>query len=103
MLGLGCENSSIEVLKSYIGEYDPQRVRFLVTQECVDEIAEGLKIVRELCDYASSFQREPISCRELIVGLKCGGSDGLSGITANPTVGVFSDLLIARGGDNHPD
>lgn len=98
VLGLGCENSSIEVLKSYIGEYDPQRVRFLVTQECVDEIAEGLKIVRELCDYASSFQREPISCRELIVGLKCGGSDGLSGITANPTVGVFSDLLIARGG-----
>lgn len=98
VLGLGCENSSIEVLKSYIGEYDPQRVRFLVTQECVDETAEGLKIVRELCDYASSFQREPISCRELIVGLKCGGSDGLSGITANPTVGVFSDLLIARGG-----
>ena len=98
VLGLGCENSSIEVLKSYIGEYDPQRVRFLVTQECVDEIAEGLKIERELCDYASSFQREPISCRELIVGLKCGGSDGLSGITANPTVGVFSNLLIARGG-----
>lgn len=98
VLGLGCENSNITELKKYIGPYDKQRVRFLTAQECEDEIAEGLKIIRELISYASGFNREPISSRELIVGMKCGGSDGLSGITANPTVGAFSDLLISRGG-----
>ena len=95
VLGLGCENSNIDVMKNYIGEYDPERVRFLVAQECEDEIATGTEIVRELIDYASQFHREPISCSELVIGMKCGGSDGLSGITANPTVGGFSDHLIA--------
>lgn len=98
VLGLGCENSNISELKKYIGDYDENRVKFLTAQECEDEIAEGLALVEELCTYASAFQREPISCSELIIGMKCGGSDGLSGITANPTVGVFSDLLIAHGG-----
>ncbi len=54
--------------------------------------------MKELTDYAGVFTRGPIPCSELIVGMKCGGSDGLSGITANPTVGAFSDLLIASGG-----
>lgn len=98
VLGLGCENSNIEELKKYIGNYDPKRVRFLVAQECEDEIAEALKIIEELVAYASQFHREPISVSELIIGMKCGGSDGLSGITANPVVGGFSDRLIARGG-----
>lgn len=98
VLGLGCENSNIEELKKYIGSYDPQRVRFLTAQESEDEICDGLAMIRELADYAGSFSREPISCRELVIGMKCGGSDGLSGITANPTVGGFSDLLISKGG-----
>lgn len=98
VLGLGCENSSIEELKKYIGSYDPSRVRFLVAQECEDEIQEGLSIVEEMAVYAGRFKREPISCSELVVGLKCGGSDGLSGITANPVVGLFSDILISMGG-----
>ncbi|MCR4587756.1 MAG: altronate dehydratase family protein, partial [Lachnospiraceae bacterium] len=98
VMGLGCENSNIEVLKDYIGEYDPQRVRFLVSQEVEDELEEGCRIVEELAEYVKGFQREPISCRELIIGMKCGGSDGLSGITANPTVGAFSDMLISKGG-----
>lgn len=98
VLGLGCENSNIDVLKSYIGNYDPNRVRFLVAQECENEIAEALQIIKELISYASSFKREPIDCSELIIGMKCGGSDGLSGITANPVVGAFSDLLISKGG-----
>ena len=98
VLGLGCENSNIEELKKYIGSYDPQRVRFLTAQESEDEIRDGLAMIRELEDYAGSFRREPISCRELVIGMKCGGSDGLSGITANPTVGGFSDLLISKGG-----
>lgn len=98
VLGLGCENSNIQELKKYIGPYDPDRVRFLAAQDCEDEIAEALGMVEELSEYAGSFCREPISCSELIIGMKCGGSDGLSGITANPTVGGFSDLLISKGG-----
>lgn len=98
VLGLGCENSNIDELKKYIGPYDENRVRFLVSQESDDEIADALAIVQELIDYAGGMKREPISCSELIIGMKCGGSDGLSGITANPTVGAFSDLLISKGG-----
>lgn len=98
VLGLGCENSNIDELKKYIGDYDAKRVRFLVAQESDDEISEGLAIIEDLSHYVSEFAREPISCNELIIGMKCGGSDGLSGITANPTVGAFSDLLISKGG-----
>ena len=98
VLGLGCENSNIDELKKFIGDYDPERVRFLVAQECENEISDGIETVKELISYASSFKREPISASELVIGMKCGGSDGLSGITANPTVGAFSDKLISMGG-----
>lgn len=98
VLGLGCENSNIDELKKYIGEYDKKRVRFLVSQECEDEVEEALHIIEELAEYAGEAKREPIPCSELIVGMKCGGSDGLSGITANPVVGAFSDMLISKGG-----
>ena len=98
VLGLGCENSNIEVLKPYIGEYDENRVKFLVAQECEDEIAESVEIIKGLIDYAAGFERESISASKLIIGMKCGGSDGLSGITANPLVGRFSDMLISKGG-----
>ncbi len=98
VLGLGCENSNIEVLMSYIGEYDENRVKFLVSQDCQDEIACSLELVKELIEYAGKCTREPVSVSKLVIGMKCGGSDGLSGITANPLVGRFSDLLISRGG-----
>ncbi len=98
VLGLGCENSNIDVLKNYIGDYDENRVRFLVAQECEDEIAEAVEVVKELIEYASDFRREPVSVSRLVIGMKCGGSDGLSGITANPLVGRFSDTLISKGG-----
>lgn len=98
VLGLGCENSNIDVLKPYIGEYDENRVKFLVAQEHEDEITDSVEIIKELAKYAGSFKREPISVSKLIIGMKCGGSDGLSGITANPLVGRFSDLLISKGG-----
>lgn len=98
VLGLGCENSNIEELKKYIGNYDENRVKFLVSQEVDDEIRVSLELIKELVEYAGSARREPVSCSELIIGMKCGGSDGLSGITANPTVGAFSDLLISKGG-----
>ena len=98
VLGLGCENSNIDELKMFIGDYDSQRVRFLVAQECEDEIHDGVEIIKELISYASAFKREPISAAKLVIGMKCGGSDGLSGITANPAVGAFSDKLISMGG-----
>ena len=98
VLGLGCENSNIPVLKDYIGEYDDQRVKFLQCQDVEDEQEEAMKLLEELATYADAFSREPIDASELIIGMKCGGSDGLSGITANPTVGAFSDILISKGG-----
>lgn len=98
LLGLGCENSHVDILKEYIGEIDPKRIRYMVCQQEKDEFARGLELLEELSDYAKSFEREPCDSSELVVGLKCGGSDGLSGITANPLVGYFSDYLIARGG-----
>ena len=98
VLGLGCENSNIDVLKPYIGDYDENRVKFLVAQDCEDEVWDGIDLIKELAEYAASFQREPVSVSKLIIGMKCGGSDGLSGITANPLVGRFSDRLISRGG-----
>lgn len=98
VLGLGCENSGIEELKKYIGPYEEKRVKFLSAQDCEDEVAQGLELVKELIEYASGFVREPVHVKDLVIGMKCGGSDGLSGITANPAVGGFSDLLIAKGG-----
>lgn len=98
VLGLGCENSNIDVLKGYMGDIDNDRIKFLVSQEVEDEIAAGVEIVKGLAEYAAQFKREPISVSKLIVGMKCGGSDGLSGITANPTVGRFSDILVSKKG-----
>jgi altronate hydrolase len=98
VLGLGCENSNIDVLKGYLGDIDTDRVKFLVSQESDDEIADGVEIVKGLVEYASQFKREPISVSKLVIGMKCGGSDGFSGITANPTVGRFSDILISKKG-----
>lgn len=98
VLGLGCENSGIPVLKEYLGAYDESRVRFLVCQEVEDEMAEGERLLGELIEKAASCERERVDASKLIVGMKCGGSDGFSGITANPLVGRFSDLLISAGG-----
>lgn len=98
VLGLGCENSRIEVLKDYIGEVNPDRVKFLQVQDVENEQEVAAEIMEELMAYAANFKREKVNAKELIIGMKCGGSDGLSGITANPTVGLFSDMLVAKGG-----
>jgi len=98
ILSLGCENLTIEQFKEELGEWDDRRVKFLVCQEEEDELLKGAELLKELSDYASGFERKPIPADKLIVGMKCGGSDGLSGITANPAVGNFSDKLISLGG-----
>ena len=98
VLGLGCENLTMEQFKEELGEWDDQRVKFLVCQDVADEHEAGSALLQQLAEYAGQFRREAIPASELVVGMKCGGSDGLSGITANPTVGRFSDLLTSMGG-----
>ena len=98
VLGLGCENNNIAVFKEVLGEYNPKRVKFLNTQDVDDDIEAGVALIRELQAYADTFPRVKVPVAKLRVGLKCGGSDGYSGITANPLVGRFSDKLIAHGG-----
>ena len=98
VLGLGCENNNMPDFIKSLGEYDENRVKFLVSQEVSDEVEEGVKILKELYENMKNDKRETLPLSELKVGLKCGGSDGFSGITANPLVGKFSDYLIAQGG-----
>ncbi len=98
VVGLGCENNNIDLFKETLGEINEKRVKFLNCQSVSNEIEEGIKLVNELKEYASTFKREEIPVTELKIGLKCGGSDGLSGITANPLVGEVSDILISMGG-----
>lgn len=98
VVGLGCENCNIPVLKEYIGEYDSERVQFLICQETEDEIETALSQIEKLLCAAEKDVREKCSAADLVIGMKCGGSDGLSGITANPLVGRLSDLVIEQGG-----
>ena len=98
VLHLGCENLQHDQFVEELGEYDHDRVKFLTCQDVEDEFAAARDILKELAAYAGQFERQPIPVSELVVGMKCGGSDGFSGITANPLVGLFSDWLIAQGG-----
>jgi len=98
VLGLGCENNNIDVFKKHLGSWDDKRVKFLNAQDFEDEIEEGVKVIRELQAYADTFKREKVHISKLKVGLKCGGSDSFSGITANPLVGRFCDKLTSLGG-----
>ena len=98
MLGLGCENSGIEEVKKYMKGYDSVRVKFLIAQDVENEVDAGISLLEELAENMRSDSRIACPISKLTVGLKCGGSDGLSGITANPTIGGFSDLLISHGG-----
>lgn len=98
VVGLGCENNQPEAFRESLGVYDTERIRFMVSQEVDDEQETGMEILRELYAIASADKRTIIPLSELKVGLKCGGSDGFSGITANPLLGVFSDFLVAQGG-----
>ncbi|KAA6328708.1 Altronate dehydratase [termite gut metagenome] len=98
VVGLGCENNQPDVFREFIGEYDDDRVSFMVSQKVGDEYEEGMKLLRELYAKATKDTRVDIPLSELRVGLKCGGSDGFSGITANPLLGMLSDFLVAQGG-----
>ncbi|MED3871687.1 UxaA family hydrolase, partial [Priestia megaterium] len=98
VLGLGCENNSLTEFKQALGTIDESRVKFLQSQDVEDEVEAGVALLKEIYDAAKDDKREDVDISRLKVGLKCGGSDGLSGITANPLLGKFSDWLIAQGG-----
>ncbi len=98
VLSLGCENLTHEQFLAELGDFDPDRVKFLTCQHVSDEMEAGRELLQQCAQFAAQFQREEIPASELVIGMKCGGSDGLSGITANPTVGRFSDMLVAQGG-----
>lgn len=98
MVGLGCENNQPDIFKEFVGEVDDSRIRYMVAQKCEDEISEGMKLLHGIYKEVKKDVRTDIPLSELRVGLKCGGSDGFSGITANPLLGLFSDFLIAQGG-----
>ena len=98
VVGLGCENGNIEELKKVLGDYDENRIKFLMAQDFEDEIAEGVKQVEELSKLADTYKREECPISDIVIGLKCGGSDGFSGITANPLLGSLSDRIIGMGG-----
>ena len=98
VVSLGCENNQLDAFRTLVGEVDEARVKMFVSQQVDDEIEYGLQRLREIFAVCSQDRREEIPASELKIGLKCGGSDGLSGITANPLLGVFSDWLVAQGG-----
>lgn len=99
ILSLGCENNQPDEFMKLLGDYDQERIKLLVTQKVEgDELEEGMKILRNLYNIAKQDVRTDVPISHLCVGLKCGGSDGFSGITANPLVGEFSDWLVAQGG-----
>lgn len=97
LLSLGCENNNLEVMKPFLGEYDNSRIRLLNMQECDDELETGLELVKEIYKITKEDKRTPQPISKLTIGFKCGGSDGFSGITANPLCGKICDRLTDCG------
>ena len=98
LIGLGCENNQMSALLESLGDFDTKRIKFMECQKVKDEIGAGMALLRELFLAMAEDKREDSPFSKLRVGLKCGGSDGFSGITANPLVGQFSDFLVSQGG-----
>ncbi len=98
ILGLGCENNQMKLLLEQVGATSPERVQYFNAQDVGDEVEEGLTRIRALAAHAGKAKRQSISAKELILGMKCGGSDGLSGITANPLVGKIANRIAGAGG-----
>ena len=97
IVSLGCENTNAETFKKYLGDYNEKRIKFLVTQDCENELEKGEKLLKELYTFVKSFKRKPIPINKLVVGYKCGGSDAFSGITANALCGRLTDKLTSFG------
>ena len=98
VLGLGCENNNIDEMKKVLGSVDADRIRFLNVQDCADELTDGCRMIEELQAITAKDVRQTVSAEKLKIGLKCGGSDGYSGITANAVVGLVTDAICSMGG-----
>ena len=98
LVGLGCENNQMAAFLELLGNYNSERIKYMECQKANDEIAAGMELIRQIFKAAKNDKREKTPLSELKIGLKCGGSDGFSGITANPLLGHLSDRLIANGG-----
>ncbi len=98
VIGLGCENNQVSAFREALGEYDPNRIKFITTQELKDEVSTGLGVVSELFEAMKNDKRTKLPLSKLKLGLECGGSDGFSGITANPMLGRVSDYVTHYGG-----
>ncbi|MDL5042412.1 UxaA family hydrolase [Heyndrickxia coagulans] len=98
IFGLGCENNQLDEMKAQMGEFDEKRVKFMICQDVEDEVETGFQLLEELNEAAKEDKRIDLPLSELKIGLKCGGSDGFSGITGNPLLGRFSDFVISQGG-----
>ena len=98
VIGLGCENNTMDSFKALVGEVDSDRIKFMVSQEEVDEVESGKKLLSEIAEVVKNDKRTVVPMSKLVVGMKCGGSDGFSGITGNPLVGRFTNELVAMGG-----
>jgi altronate hydrolase len=98
VMGLGCENNQIDDFKTFIEPYDETRVMFYNLQDVEDEIEQGMALLKQLAAQAAVAGRQSIPASKLVLGLKCGGSDAFSGITANPLLGEISDRIVAAGG-----
>jgi len=98
IVGLGCESNQLAALMAALGPHDPRRVRAFNAQAAEDELEQGLAALAELVSVAETDRREPCPASDLVVGLKCGGSDGFSGLSANPLVGRVADRVAAQGG-----
>ena len=97
-VGLGCENNGMDGIKEYLAPYGRDNIAYFNCQEVEDEFAYGMEIIEKFAEKAKDFKREEVSLSELCIGLKCGGSDGYSGLTANPLVGRISDKIVSAGG-----
>ena len=97
-VGLGCENNGMDGIKEYLVPYNRDNIAYFNSQDVEDEHAYGMEILKGFIDKAKDLQREEVDLSELCIGLKCGGSDGYSGLTANPLVGKISDKIVGAGG-----
>ena len=97
-VGLGCENNGLDGIKEYLKPYNRDNIVYFNCQDVDDEISYGLDVLKDFCEKASVLKREGVPMSELCIGLKCGGSDGYSGLTANPLVGRISDRVVKEGG-----
>ncbi len=98
LVSLGCEVNSMDAFLPVVGDFDPQRMKTMISQEVEDEIATGMELIDQLYEYVSSFKRETLPISELVMAVNCGGSDGFSGITANAVLGRVTDIITGFGG-----